>query len=145
MMSSIKKIMLILIGSVALILGTAGIFLPLLPTTPFLLLSAACYIKSSEKLYSFLINNKFLGSYIKNYREKKGIPRKTKIIAIMLLWISICYSTIFVLENNVIKFILFIVASGVTVHLIKIKTIAADNSIYNDETTIEQNSDEKTT
>jgi uncharacterized membrane protein YbaN (DUF454 family) len=144
-MSNFKKIMLIIIGSIALILGTVGIFLPLLPTTPFLLLAAACYIKGSEKLYNFLISNKLLGTYIKNYREKKGIPKKTKITSITLLWTSICYSIIFVLDNFHIKLLVIVIASCVTVHLIKIKTIVEDSSAYKEEETVGPDSHEKVT
>ena len=62
-------------------LGIIGIFLPLLPTTPFLLLAAACYARSSKRFYNWLLNNKWFGNYIKNYRERKGIPLQIKIIS----------------------------------------------------------------
>jgi uncharacterized protein len=72
-------------------LGAVGIFLPVLPTTPFLLLAAACYCRSSDKLYQWLMGNKWFGTYIKNYREGKGLSIKTKIIALTVLWVSISY------------------------------------------------------
>ncbi|NLO20223.1 MAG: DUF454 domain-containing protein, partial [Ignavibacteria bacterium] len=74
MISDFKKFLLIIAGSFSLILGLIGIVIPILPTTPFLLLSAACFFKSSDKLYNKLISSKYLGSYIKNYREKKSVP-----------------------------------------------------------------------
>ena len=74
--------LLISAGTVSVLLGILGIILPLLPTTPFLLLAAASYAKSSEKFYNWLINNRFFGNYIRNYREGKGIPLRVKISAI---------------------------------------------------------------
>lgn len=82
-------------GSFSLILGFIGIFLPLLPTIPFLLLAAACYFRGSEGMHKWLISNKWLGNYIKNYQEGKGIQPKAKILSISLLWITIGYSAVF--------------------------------------------------
>ena len=77
--------LLIAAGTVSILLGILGIILPLLPTTPFLLLAAASYARSSVKFYNWLINNRFFGSYIKNYREGKGIPLRVKVSAISFL------------------------------------------------------------
>jgi len=87
---------LILAGNFFVALGILGILLPLLPTTPFLLLAAACYFRSSEKFYNWLMNNKWLGNYIKNYREKKSIPLKVKVLCLSILWLTIGYSVFFV-------------------------------------------------
>ena len=114
---------MIIIGTFSIILGFIGIFLPLLPTTPFLLLGATCYIKSSKKLYNTLLNNKWLGSYIKNYKENKAIPRKTKALTISLLWITIGYSAIFLIPIIWGKLILFFIAIGVTLHVLSLKTL----------------------
>lgn len=124
-MDKIKKIALVIAGSLSLILGIIGIFLPLLPTTPLLLLSAACYIRSSKKLYTFLINNKYLGSYIKDYQEKGTIPKKSKIIAICFLWMSIGGSVLFIITKPYVKFILISIATGVTIHILRLKTSEA--------------------
>ncbi|MTI67169.1 MAG: DUF454 domain-containing protein [Firmicutes bacterium] len=118
----LKKIILIILGSISIALGIIGIFLPLLPTTPLLLLGASCYVKSSNSLYNWLINNKYLGSYIKNYRLGRGIPKKTKIIAISTLWLTIGYSAIFIVPLLLIKILLFFIAIGVTIHLLTIPT-----------------------
>jgi uncharacterized membrane protein YbaN (DUF454 family) len=115
------KIALVVIGTAAVILGVVGIFLPLLPTTPFLLLAAACYVKASPKLYGWLINNKYLGSYIRNYREGKGIPLKTKIVAVTLLWFTISLSAVLMGHLHISIFLL-IVAICVTIHILRIKT-----------------------
>ena len=79
------KYLLIILGSLSLALGVIGIFLPVLPTTPFLLLSAALYVRSSEKLYQWLINQKYLGTYIRNFREHHAIPLRAKIISITMI------------------------------------------------------------
>ena len=104
-------------------LGILGIFLPLLPTTPFLLIAAACYIRSSEKFYNWLINNKWLGNYIKNYIEGKGVPLKVKVLSISLLWITIGYSIVFVVHIFPIRVILILIAIGVTIHILSIRSL----------------------
>jgi hypothetical protein len=123
MRDSIKKGLLVVSGTFFLVLGVIGIFIPLLPTTPFLLLAAACYIKGSKKFYDWLIKNRWLGQYIKNYQDGKGIPFKVKIITIIVLWLTIIISTILFVSNLIIQIILFIIAIGVTIHIIKIKTL----------------------
>ncbi|MGJ9459477.1 YbaN family protein [Oceanobacillus sp. CF4.6] len=122
-MNYIKKLFLIIIGSVSLVLGIVGIILPLLPTTPLLLLAAACYIRSSERLYNWLITNKYFGSYILNYREGKGIPLKAKIVGVSLLWISLLYTIIFVIPLVVVKLVLFLTGSYFTWFILKQKTL----------------------
>ena len=79
------QILLITLGTFFVGVGIAGIFIPVLPTTPFLLLSAALYAKSSTKFYNWLINNRIFGQYIKNYREGKGISLRLKIITINII------------------------------------------------------------
>lgn len=114
---------LIIAGSFFVALGIIGIFFPLLPTTPFLLLAAACYARSSKRLYNWLLSNKWFGSYIRNYREGKGIPLKVKILSISFLWIAIGYASIFVLHIFLGRIILILIASGVTIHILSIKTL----------------------
>jgi uncharacterized membrane protein YbaN (DUF454 family) len=117
------KYLLIAIGTLSVALGFLGIFLPVLPTTPFLLLAAACYIRSSERFYCWLINNRYCGKYIRDYREKKGITLKLKIYVISLLWITIMASVIFVVDLLAIRILLIVIAIGVTIHLTTLKTI----------------------
>lgn len=113
---------LIAAGTIFVGLGTLGIFLPILPTTPFLLLAAACYARSSKRFYDRLINNKWFGAYIKNYREGKGIPLKVKVYTISLLWITILFSVFFVINIFWVRVVLILIAVGVTVHVLIIKT-----------------------
>jgi uncharacterized membrane protein YbaN (DUF454 family) len=114
--------LLVCSGTFFLVIGIIGIFIPILPTTPFLLLAAACYARGSKKFYNWLMNNKWLGEYIKNYREGMGIPLKIKILSITLLWITIAFSTFIFVSNLLIQIILIIIAVGVTIHVLTIKT-----------------------
>jgi len=114
---------LVVSGTFFLILGIIGIFLPILPTTPFLLLAAACYAKGSDKFYHWLIYNKWLGNYIRNYQEGNGIPLSVKIISVTLLWITILFSIFIIVSIFFIRVILFIIALAVTMHILSIKTL----------------------
>lgn len=117
------KILLIALGSISLALGVIGIFLPILPTTPLLLLAAWCYFRSSEKLYNRLINSKHLGTYIKNFRENRCIPLKAKVCAITMLWLSILYCIFFVAEEMLwLQILLSIILICVTIHILSYKS-----------------------
>ena len=105
-------------GTISVALGVLGLFLPLLPTTPFLLLAAACYARSSEKLYHWLLGNRWFGQYIRNYREGKGIPLKRAAVAIALLWLTIGYTAVVAVSLWWVRLILLAIAGGVTVHLV---------------------------
>jgi len=121
--NTLSRLALIVSGTFFLGLGIIGIFLPLLPTTPFILLAASCYARSSKRLYNWLLNNRWFGTYIKNYREGKGIPFRIKILSISFLWIVIGYSVIFVVDIFYIRVVLFLIAIGVTIHILSIKTL----------------------
>lgn len=120
--SSLKKAIFIVAGTVSLGLGAVGVFLPILPTTPFLLLSAACYYKGSERMHRWLLGNKLFGSYIRNYNEGKGISQTGKIFTLFLLWITICSSTFYVVNNYFMQIVLFAIAITVTIHIITLPT-----------------------
>jgi len=123
MKDTLTKGILVVLGTFFLVLGIIGIFIPLLPTTPFLLLTAACYIRGSKTFYNKLIKNRWLGKYIKNYQEGKGIPLTLKIISIIFLWITIIFSTVIIVTNIFIRIILIIIAIGVTTHILTIKNL----------------------
>lgn len=110
-------------GSFFVFLGVLGIFLPLFPTTPFLLIAAFCYSKGSKKHYNWIIKNKVFGKYIKDYREGKGIPLHAKVLSITTLWISIGFSVLVIPSHQVMRIIMLFVATGVTIYLIKVKTL----------------------
>ena len=122
----LHKGFLIFVGVLSVGLATAGIFLPLLPTTPFLLLAAACFIRSSDRLYRWLIAHKWLGPYIKNYREHKAISRRTKVVALLLLWGTLGYTAIGVISSLVVRVLLLLVGVGVTLHLLRMKTLTTE-------------------
>ncbi len=113
----------ILFGTVALALGVVGIFLPLLPTTPFLLLAAALYFRGSERLYNWLLQHKHLGSYIRNFREHKAIPLRVKIVSVSLVWITLLYCSQAVVPQVWLKILLILLAVGITCHILSYKTL----------------------
>jgi len=122
------KVLLISAGTFFMGLGIAGIFIPVLPTTPFILVSAGLYAKSSSRFYNWLINNRIFGRYLKNYREGKGIPVKIKIITIIILWVTIGLSAAFALEKIWAKILLLFVATGVSIHIVNIRPRVKTNA-----------------
>jgi uncharacterized protein len=122
MRKRLRRGILVSLGTISLALGIIGIFIPILPTTPFLLLAAGCYAKGSKRFYQWLMKNRWLGSYIRNYQEGRGIPLKVKIATILLLWSTMAVSIIMIVSNNYIKLILFVIGLCVTIHIITIKT-----------------------
>tara|TARA_B110000908_G_scaffold70732_1_gene85340 strand:- start:1401 stop:1790 length:390 start_codon:yes stop_codon:yes gene_type:complete len=118
----IKRV-LILLGFLTLVLGVIGIFLPLLPTTPFLLLSAYFFSKSSDKFYNLLLSNKYIGKYITDFREGNGITRMTKISSLVAMWLAVGSSVIWFIPIMAIKILLMIVAFAVTYYLLSLKTL----------------------
>ena len=117
------RILLLIAGTVCVGLGIVGIFVPVLPTTPFLLLAAICYARSSQRFHGWLLNNKWFGSYIRNYLEKKGITLRAKIVTLSLLWITIGVSVAFAVETLALEFILVIIAIGVSIHILSLRTL----------------------
>jgi uncharacterized membrane protein YbaN (DUF454 family) len=122
------RLTLLFLGGMFLILGVIGIFFPVLPTTPFLLLSASCFLRSSHTAYRKLMTNKTLGKYIFYYRVSKAIPLKSKIAALSLLWLGILIS-ILIVPILWVKALLFIIASCVTFHISSIKTMTKDDTL----------------
>lgn len=121
--SRIMRIILIVTGTILVGIGILGIFLPLLPTVIFFILAAWCYARSSEKFYIGLMNNKWFGRYLRNYHTHKGMTIKDKIFSLSILWITILSSIIFATDSFYIRLLLFIIAAGVTVHLLTIRTV----------------------
>lgn len=126
---NVSRALWFIVGMVCLFLGAVGIVLPILPTTPFLLASAACFCKSSSRMYNWLLGNRWFGEYIKNYKEGRGLPVKTKITALSVLWITIGFSTIFLLNRLLppqlvlpMQLIMAAVAIGVSIHILRLPT-----------------------
>jgi uncharacterized membrane protein YbaN (DUF454 family) len=95
------KALYLILGFLTLVLGIIGIIIPGLPTTPFLLLSAALFLKSSKRIHNWLISNKLLGQYIQNY-QKKGLDLQTLVSALSVMWFMITLSSIFILKNHMV-------------------------------------------
>lgn len=117
------KIILLFLGILSLALGVIGIFLPVLPTTPFLLLSATLFLRSSEKLYDWLLAHPYLGKYIRNFKEYKAIPLHVKIVSVSLVWATLLYCALFVAREWWMSAIFIAIAIGVSIHILRYKTL----------------------
>ena len=118
------KVIYIVLGSICIFLGILGIVIPGLPTTPFMLLAAWFYFRSSERLHNKLISNKLLGKYISQYEKNKAISFKTKLYSISIMWIMISLSCIFLISENYIRLIVVVVGLiGTLVMGLIIKTL----------------------
>ncbi|WP_287128865.1 YbaN family protein [Candidatus Cyanaurora vandensis] len=120
-METLKKWTLLSLGSLCVALAVLGIFIPLLPTTPFLLLAAACYFRSSDRLYGWLVGHRLFGPFIRDFQEKQGMTVRSKVLAIGLMWLGIGYAA--TLTELWISLGLLVVALGVTVYLLRLKTL----------------------
>ncbi len=118
----IRKALLIFLGTVCVGLGVLGMFLPLMPTTVFLLMAAYCYSKSSEKFHTWLLTNKLFGKYISDYKSGKGISLRQKVTTTIILWASIGLSIWMVSAGFWLTLLLVAIALGVTTHLFWLKT-----------------------
>lgn len=120
-----KNYLLRALGVLSVALGALGIFLPVLPTTPFLLLAAWAFLNSSDRLYNWLMNHKVFGLYIRSYIEFKGVSKAHKIFALTTLWITMAIS-IYLIDRVAVRILLVIIAIGVSIHLLKLKTLSRD-------------------
>jgi uncharacterized protein len=120
--SLLKKAVFTILGTVFLSLGAIGIVVPILPTTPFLLLAAACYVKGSARMSYWLNNNKLFGSYLRNYREGKGMSARNKIFTLTFMWATMLYAVFFLTHVLVYQVVMVIVPAAVSFHLLRIPT-----------------------
>ena len=121
------KPLLLTLGMCATGLGIVGMFVPVLPTVPFLLLAAACFARSSERLHDWLVTHPHLGPLVRDYLDGRGIPEQTRRKAIFLLWASILLS-IFLVAQLAVRLLLLTVAVGVTWYLLRLPTTATTDS-----------------
>jgi len=119
--ATVKSRLFVTAGSISLGIGIVGIVVPLLPTTPFLLLAAYCYGRGSKRLQNKLLSNKLVGSYLRNYLEGKAMSLKAKIWSISILWVVIGCTAALVTDSQIISIVLLAVGSGVTVHVALLK------------------------
>lgn len=121
-MGEARRVVYITLGSLFLILGAVGIFIPLLPTTPFWLLTCWFYLRSSEKLYNRAMSNRYFGSYIKGFMVDKAIPVRSKVISISVMWLSAILTSVYLIEYLWVKILLILISIGVTWHILSFPT-----------------------
>ncbi len=118
------RLLWIFLGSISVGMGVIGIFVPGWPTTIFLIIASYFYIRSSAKLYNWLLNNKILGIYLKNYYSGKGMPLKAKIISILMMWTFGLLSIFLWIPSNliIVKIIAFILLVIGTIFILRVKS-----------------------
>lgn len=117
-------------GTIFLTLGLIGVAVPLMPTTPFLILAAACYARGSARMHRWLLTNKIFGKVVSDYTQRRGITPRARWSAVGVLWITIAASVLLVARSPVVLVLLLLIATGVTLHLLTLRTIrdASDKS-----------------
>lgn len=108
---------LVVIGGLSVVLGVLGIFLPVLPTTPFLLLAAACFARSSSRFHDWLMHHRWFGEYLRYYTDGLGIPRAIKCRAIAVLWLSMGVSVVFFVPWLWLQLLLVAIALAVSMYI----------------------------
>jgi len=116
-----KKIFFFILGGVLVAIGAVGVILPLLPTTPFIIIAAVCFGKSSKRTKDWLSKNRYFGNYIENYENKRGMPIDVKRNSLIFLWISLIISAI-IINKLIMVVVFFIVGIGVSIHILLLKT-----------------------
>ncbi len=115
--------LLVTAGMLSVSLGFVGIFVPILPTTPFLLLAAACFVRSSDRLYHWLMSHRVFGLYLQNYREHRALTLRAKVVATIGIWASIGYAVLFAAESIALRIALLVIACAVNAHILRLKTV----------------------
>ena len=124
----IRRGLCFLLGMLSLCLGLLGVVMPVLPTTPFLLLAASCFLRSSERMHRWLLNNRVFGEYLRSYRAGEGLRVKTKATILATLWLTLAISAFWAIPNELwwVRIILGMVGVGVSFHILRIKTKRSD-------------------
>ncbi|MBI5441868.1 MAG: YbaN family protein [Deltaproteobacteria bacterium] len=123
--SAFKRWALLSVGWSAVALGSIGVFLPLLPTTPFLLLAAVCFARSSEPVHRWLLGHRYFGSILRDYMAGCGITLRAKLFALSFLWVTISCSAVWMVDSAGVRLLLFAVALSTTVYLLRQPTCPA--------------------
>lgn len=120
----LRRSLLLTAGILSVALGLLGVVLPVLPTTPFLLLAAACFLRSSERMHRWLLSNRVFGEYLRRYRNGEGLPLSSKVTTIVFLWGTLGASALFAVPPRLwwVRLVLMAVGLGVTIHILRIKT-----------------------
>ena len=117
-----RNVFYIVIGTLSLVFGLIGVILPVLPTTPFILFSAWCYYRGSERLHNWLINHPYLGPIIEEYGEGEGMTKESKMKAIGMTWLAVILTAVFFLDSFSMRVLIIIVAMIGTIILLRMKT-----------------------
>ena len=119
-----RRTLLVAAGFICVALAVAGIVLPLLPTTPFLLLAAACFARSSPQLDDWVHHNRLFGPYLSAYRRGHGIPLRAKVSIVTLLWLSVALSAIFAIPDRLwtVRLLMVLIGLLVSIHVLRLKT-----------------------
>ena len=125
--SPFVRFLMITAGLISVGLGVIGIVLPILPTTPFFLLAAFLFVRSSQKYYRWLLSHKLFGNYIRNYIYKRSISKGVKIFTLSLLWMSILFSVTFATNLLWLRILLILIALGVSIHVLRLNTTRSEN------------------
>ena len=122
MAAGTARIPLLVLGWVSLGLGVIGIFLPVMPTTPFVLLAAWCFLRSSERAHRWLVSHRVFGPIVVAYMEGRGMTKKTKAVAIASMWIGLTVSALVFVPWVWLKIAMFATAAGVTLYILRLPT-----------------------
>jgi uncharacterized membrane protein YbaN (DUF454 family) len=122
--SKLARLLWTTAGTLSLGVGAVGVILPVLPTTPFVLVAAACYLRGSKRMYGWLVANRYFGGYLRDYMEGRGVSNRATAVSIAFLWALILLSVAFVTNDLVIRAVIIAVAAAVTIHLLRMRTRA---------------------
>jgi uncharacterized protein len=131
MTQSLAKLLFNTIGILAVILGVIGIFVPLLPTTPFLLLASACFLRGSTRMHGWLISAPMIGEILRNYEENRVVPVRAKIIAMVMMWPSIIFAA-YKVGKWPLQLMLFLIAAAVTIYLLRLPSTIHSQRLFED-------------
>lgn len=125
--SPVWRALLLIVGTASLVLGVIGIVLPLLPTTPFLLVTAACYARASTRLYTWLVGQKSLGPIITEWRRSRSLPPGVKTRALMVVAVTFTLSVILV-DALAVRFALVAIGLILAAFLYRIPTAQTETA-----------------
>ena len=119
------KLVLNIVGVLAVVLGVIGIVVPLLPTTPFLLLAAACFARGSQRMHGWLLSNRVFGKFLSDYEQGRGIPARAKAVALLMMWSSLLLA-MWRYESLTVRLVLLAIGAGVSIYLLRLPTRGAN-------------------
>lgn len=122
-LSNVQRILFVILGSVSLAVGIIGAFLPVLPTTPFVLLSVACYVRSSQRMYTWVMNSRFAGKHVHNVLAGHGIPFSVKVVSVVMSFCMIGYVSVFQTDNFFVRLLLGMLFVAQIIFMVRIKTL----------------------